>query len=127
MEKILLNTFSRPETSLEEDEGGEKGGGATRSHEERCPATGSLAPLGALPSALLGRIGGFMSPQAPRGPKTAPGRLQVATEPPEEAPERLNTFNHRRIINVRFALSLSLTLSLSILTESRFAGIQGED
>ena len=46
----------------------------------------------------------------PRGSKTAPRRLQVAKEPPKEAPERPTSFNNLTNINVFGLLAFSLLM-----------------
>ena len=46
----------------------------------------------------------------PRGPKTAPRRLQVAKEPPKEAPERPKSFKCLKKINVFVLFALSLPM-----------------
>ena len=46
----------------------------------------------------------------PRGPKTAPRRLQEAKEPPKEAPERPKSFKNLKKINVFGLLAFSLPM-----------------
>ena len=48
----------------------------------------------------------------PRGSNTAPRRLQVAKEPPKEAPERPKPFKHIKKINVFGLLPFSLPMLL---------------
>ena len=84
------------------------GGGRERSERPRWPKTAPRGPQRAQDDLQDGsgwlKMAQDGSQDAPRGPISGPRRLQVAREPPKEAPQEANTFQ-KQMKNMYFVFS----------------------
>eukprot|EP00959_Pyramimonas_sp_CCMP1952_P135178 2828750-Pyramimonas_sp.AAC.1 len=67
------------------------------------------------------------SQDIPRGPKTAPRRAQVATEPPQEAAKRPITFKHFKEISEFCHIAFSLLMAFRGLKRLQDSPIEAQE